>query len=309
MTPNQHYESPSGSGNGWSAVFRVGDDYHLGDLLWLTAVLAHYRRVRRPTSVVLALPDRDISRILGHNHVIDRLIYLSRGSPADPCATAGTPGSVVLHDLRPLPLALGMIKQWRRRLPWEYYWDLWMEPRGQWLARYLGLGDLENFRPTITLTPADRRSVPLISRPYVVLAPHIGSYRLPLTRALWRRIKGWDPANWMQLCLSLRRKGLEVVTLGAPRQAAVPGSIPLMGLPIRGSAAIVENAAAVVGGESGLWFVAAALEVPFVIVPWWLPQAVDWAAPMRVPHRLVRRRDATVAMVVSMLQQLVKHDG
>lgn len=45
-------------------LFLIGQDYHLGDLLRSTAVLAEYRRQVRPDRLVVACPDRAISRIL-----------------------------------------------------------------------------------------------------------------------------------------------------------------------------------------------------------------------------------------------------
>jgi len=96
-----------------------------------------------------------------------------------------------------------------------------------------------------------------------------------------------------------------VLSLGAAGQSIVPGTIGLTGLPIRQVAGIVEGAAAVVTGESGLWFLAAATDTPFVIVPWWLPDGIDWAAPMGVRHRLIQREDAAVETVEQALQQVV----
>jgi len=45
-----------------------------------------------------------------------------------------------------------------------------------------------------------------------------------------------------------------------------------------------------------------------VIVPWWLPRSVNWAAPMQVPHCLVYRQDATVQGVLARFRDLVERE-
>lgn len=275
----------------------LGKDYHLGDLLWLTAVLRDYRRIRQPSRLVVALPDRAISRILENNPLIDDLIY---GNPSEAVgklsSSAGT--RLTVHDLRILPLAKAMICGWRQRLPWLYYRDLWLEARGQWLATFLGLGELSDSRPVLCLREGDRREAARIAKPYVVLAPHVGQFWLPLAAHFWRWVKGWAPSHWRTLAAELRAHGFNLVTLAAAGQTPVPGTIPLLGLPIRQAAAVIEGASVLVSGESGLWFVAAALGTPFVIVPWWLPESIRWAEPMHIEHRLLRRREASVSAVL-----------
>lgn len=285
-------------------LFLLGADYHLGDLLWLTAVLAEYRRQVRPARLAVGCPDRPIGRILEHNPLLDDLRY---GDPGRLRAAARARGEVV-RDLRPLPLARAMLRDWRHHWPWVYYRDLWFLPRGQWLATFLHLGRLSSYRPVLGLCDADRATAATLPIPYVVLAPHIGRYRLPLAGRAWRRVKGWDEGNWVRLASLLRSAGYEPVTAAAADQAPIPGTRPLLGLPIRQVAGVIEGAAALVGGESGLWFIAAACATPFAIVPWWLPRGVDWAAPMGVPHRLIRRRDATVETVFASCRELVAHD-
>ena len=44
---------------------------------------------------------------------------------------------IVAEDLRMVPVGIRIIRRWRRRLPWLYYWDLWVKARGQWLATLL----------------------------------------------------------------------------------------------------------------------------------------------------------------------------
>ncbi|HEX5504836.1 MAG TPA: hypothetical protein VFW96_19620 [Thermomicrobiales bacterium] len=292
---------------GATHLFLLGADYHLGDLLWLTAVLAEYRRRVRPARLAVGCPDRPISRILEHNPLLDDLRY---GDPARLRAAARTRfgRDVVVRDLRPAPLGLAMLRDWRHHRPWRYYRDLWFEPRGQWLATFLHLGRLSAYRPVLGLCAADRATAAALPAPYVVLAPHIGRYRLPLASRAWRRVKGWDETNWVRLASLLRTAGYEPVTAAAADQAPIPGTRPLLGLPIRQVAGVIAGAAGLVGGESGLWFIAAARATPFVIVPWWLPRGVDWAAPMGVPHRLVARRDATVDAVFAACRELMSHD-
>lgn len=303
-------------------LFVVGRDYHLGDLLWLTAVLAQYRRQIKPSRLTVAAPDRAITRILEHSPVIDNLLY-GEGPFVVPNARASrmaqqtetggpeheTGEPLVLHDLRALPLSMTMVRRWHHRLPWLYYRDLWLEPRGQWLATFLGLGPLRDFRPVIGLTEEDRAFARTLPSRYVTLAPHVGHYTLPFVNALWHRIKGWDRRNWIELAGAIRREGYEPVTLAGPGQEAIPGTRPLIGLPIRQVAGVIEGAAGLVTVESGLWFLAAARGTPFIIVPWWLPRSVDWPGPMRVPHRTIYRDHASTADVLASLRDLATETG
>lgn len=290
-----------------STVFLLGKDYHLGDLLWFTAVLATYRQARGPGQVQVHVPDRPVSRILEANPFIDRLVY----GGADPIAAAlrqQNGDGLIVHDLRMLPIGLAMMREWRRRLPWLYYRDLWLQPRGQWLATFLGLGHLRDYRPSLCLTDEDRAAARHLPAPYVVLAPHVGAYSLPLVGLLWKRIKGWEPERWIELADRLRREGYAPVTMGAPGQEPIPGTNPVIGLSIRQAAGVIERATALVTVESGLWFVAAALGTPFIITPWWLPRSIDWAAPMQVPHRLVYRDEASVEHVHTLVRTVERHD-
>lgn len=305
--PNNLNEGRGDSDSG-AHLFLLGADYHLGDLMWLTAVLREYRRVLAPDLLALGCPDRPISRVLEQNPFIDELLY---GDPAQIFAQARVRlgRHLVVRDLRPLSFAKSMLQDWRRRPPWLYYRDLWLQERGQWLATFLNLGRMQQFRPVLRLVEADRAEANRLRRPYVVLAPHIGQYVWSALAAVWRRLKAWPWEHWQQLAQRLRREGFEPVTLAAGNQAGIPGTRPLLGLPIRQVAGVIEGAAALVSGESGLWFLAAACETPFVIVPWWLPRSVNWAAPMRVPHRLVYGHDAAVHLVFSKLSEMIVHDG
>ncbi len=289
-------------------LFIVGADYHLGDLLWFTAVLATFRDAVKPAHVQVALPDRAISHILeGHPLIDDLILYEPKpwGAVVPPTDAA----RLVVHDLRPLPIAFAMLSQWQHRRPWLYGRDLWLEPRGQWLATYLRLGPMERTRPLLRVKEADRAAASGLPQRYVLLAPHIGAFRLPLLDRLWKRVKGWPSERWQELASRLRAAGYEPITLGAAGQPAVEGTRGLIGLPLRQVVGVVERASALVTVESGLWYIAAALARPVVIVPWWLPLGIDWVAPMRVPHRLVRHSEATVDTVMRRLGEVLGPDS
>lgn len=288
-------------------LFLLGRDYHLGDLLWLTAVLAEYRHQARPKRLVVACPDRAISHILERHPLIDELLFYDDPHRLLVTLRARYGNSLLIHDLRPLPIALTMLWQARYRLPWLYLRDLWLDRRGQWLATFLRLGKLCEARPLLRLEEADRAVARMLPTPYVLLAPHTGQYKLAFMTALWRRMKGWDGEQWATLAAALRAEGYEPITLAAAGQAPIPGTRGVTGLPIRQAAAVIEQAAALLTVESGLWYIAAALERPFIIVPWWLPRSLDWAAPMQVPHRLVSRHQATTGYVLSQLHDLLAY--
>jgi hypothetical protein len=285
------------------ATFILGRDYHLGDLLWLTAVLRLYRAVCSPSALDVCLPNRDISRILENNPLIDRLHY----GTASVGENRGGPHAV--HDLRVLPLAKSMVRNWRYRLPVLYYRDLWLQPRGQWLATHLHLGRIENHRPVLHLRKEDHVPSFENGKPYALLAPAIGSYSAPLVGTAWRAIKTWDDSNWRELATRIRGLGVEPLTLSGANGPSIEGTAAIRGLPIRRAAAVVGGAQALISVESGLWFVAAALGTPFIIVPWWLPRRVDWAAPMGVPYRLIRREAASVDTVLSAFRALTANEG
>ncbi len=286
-------------------LFILGGDYHLGDLLWFTAVLRDFRRKVQPEHVIVTVPDRPISHILQYNPLIDELRHHQVDALRNAHLHSDT--EAVLHDLRPAAIGRAMMRQWRRRLPWLYYRDLWLEPRGQWLATFLGLGKLSEFRPVIQITTDDRRTARDLLSPYVVLAPHIGHYKLPLAGAFWRKMKGWPMERWTALAERLRAEGYEPLTLAAAGQDPIPGTDALMGLPIRQVAGIIDGAAALITVESGLWFVAAALGTPFVIVRWWLPRAIDWPGPLGVPHARIFPGHDTVDDVQAQLRGLLNH--
>jgi len=289
-----------------SALFILGGDYHLGDLLWFTAVLGEYRRVNRPRLLMVNVPDRAVNRILEHNPTIDELSY-SRPDVARADAVGRFGGEVVVHDLRPVPIAFDMISQWRQRMPWLYYRDLWLEARGQWLATYLGLGPMQEHRPHLGLVEDDFSVARQLPEKYILLAPHVGSYSVPLLAWGWQRLKGWPNDRWTALAAALRKEGLDSYTLGAAGQAVVPGTKGLIGLPIRQVAGVVDQASALVTVESGLWFVASALGVPFIIVRWWLPRSVDWTGACGVPHARIFSDDDSVGTVISELHRVVSH--
>ncbi|MGH2443118.1 MAG: glycosyltransferase family 9 protein, partial [Chloroflexota bacterium] len=247
-----------------------------------------------------------INRILERSSVIDILQYGDGGSSIQQARRSFGP-NIEIHDLRIFPIALQMVRSWTRHLPWLYYRDLWIQPRGQWLATFLGLGVMRCYRPVLRLADEDRLIARALPSPYIVLAPHIGTYGTPFGK-VWRRIKGWELQNWEALARELHRQGYEVITLSAAGQEPVAGTRSIAGLPILQAAGVVQRSAGLVTGESGMWFVAAALDTRFIIVPWWLPRSVSWPAHMNVPHRLIYRDRASVQTVHDALMGLVSHD-
>jgi hypothetical protein len=283
-------------------LFIVGRDYHLGDLLWLTAVLRAYREMRSPERIVVALPDRPISRVLELCPLIDELTFMD---DLKSVRASQFGERVEVIDLRPAKLAVRMVREWRRRLPWLYYRDLWLKPRGQWLATLLGVGEMREYRPCISLEAHDFDDMPRLPERFVVLAPSSGRYTIRVLGAVWSRVKLWPIENWVALATKLAEQGLTPVTLGTDGDRTIEGAESHLGLQLRTAVAVISQAEALVTVESGLWFVAAAVNTPVVIVPWWLPGKVNWVAPTNALHRLLRRAEATPARVMEAVGQLV----
>jgi hypothetical protein len=285
-------------------LFLVGEDYHLGDLLWLTSVLAEYRQELGPLRLVVGCPDRPLSRILEGSPVVDELLYGDAGQVLRE-GRRRFGASLVVRDLRICSLATTMLMEWRRRPPWLYFYDLWWRARGEWLCNFLRLRLPDDLRPRLHLNADDREPARRLPSPYVLLAPRTGSYVGPLGW-FWRSLKGWPEQHWRRLASWLRRDGYEPISLGAADQRPIAGTMPLLGLPIRQVAGVIEQAAGLVTVESGLWFIAAACNTPFAITPWWLPRSVNWAAPMNVPHRLIYRSASSPEEVYASVRELIR---
>src|SRR5581483_3107814 len=144
--------------------------------------------------------------ILEHNPLIDELLY-GAGQDILPRVRGRSLKGLVVHDLRILPIAATLVREWDYRLPWLYYRDLWLEPRGQWLATFLRLGRLHEVRPVLHLTDEDLSVARTLDAPYIVLAPHTGRYTLPILGTIWARAKGWGEARWARLAEALRKEG------------------------------------------------------------------------------------------------------
>ncbi len=76
--------------------------------------------------------------------------------------------------------------------------------------------------------------------------------------------KDWYEAHWATLIA--RHPGCHFVQLGGPREKTIEGAIPLLGLPLRESFAVLRACDVFVGLDSGLSHAAAALRVPAIVL-------------------------------------------
>jgi hypothetical protein len=263
-------ESPPAPPTGHRVLFVFGHEHHLGDLVAGTTTIRAYRALRRPSRVAVVTPDRAYSRILERDPDIDDLLYVgdadltdlqSKGSPVLP------PADVVLDlSARSVMWLLRHRGPLSRRL--RLLHTALLGTRGRVMAEAAGVPWPLDDRPIINLHTGDRAVAAQIPRPYVVLAPYAGRFHNRLAQALWQALKAWPMDRWRRLATLLRAGGYTVVTLGAEGEEAIPDTVAVIGQPIARAAGVVEGATALITVESGLWYLACALDVPFVVVPY-----------------------------------------
>ena len=150
--------------------------------------------------------------------------------------------------------------------------------------------------------------VPSLREPYCVL--------LTMTS---RADKLWPEDSWAVLCRDLARRGLQcVLPWGSEDEGArarrlaldVPGALVPPQLPITALAALMRNARAVIGVDTGLSHLAAALEVPAVGIYCGSDPALTGlygnahAVNVGAPQALPRPKD-----VIAALEPLWRHPG
>jgi ADP-heptose:LPS heptosyltransferase len=117
------------------------------------------------------------------------------------------------------------------------------------------------YYPTLEERKRARQIRPPSSRPLVVVHPFSGFFAA--------RSKQWDFTHWRRL-LELIPPEIETVRYGGVEEPATPTDRPnhreIVGMDLRLFAAILENADAFVGQESGLAHLATALGVPCVVL-------------------------------------------
>jgi ADP-heptose:LPS heptosyltransferase len=82
----------------------------------------------------------------------------------------------------------------------------------------------------------------------------------------WTRTKDWAQQDWEQLVFTLIHRGYEVVQVGGAGDPPLQGVTSRLGVSLRESASILNSAACHVGCVSGTMHMAAALNVPSVII-------------------------------------------
>lgn len=102
----------------------------------------------------------------------------------------------------------------------------------------------------------------LLGTPFVAIAP-----------GARHATKRWPPSRWAELATKLQADGLRTVLIGGPEDAelsaeivsAAPSAVDLVGsLSVLGSTAVLERAACVASGDTGVMHLATAVGVPVV---------------------------------------------
>lgn len=232
----------------------------LGDTLCTTPVIRAFRQRHPHAHLLYVVQGAEFCRILDGNPDIDLVLY-SEGLYLR--------GWAAVNDawLRALPLDL-------RGETLVYRFDLaavctsraaFQRHIAQGFGRALGI-EVASTRPVVVLRPQDHHAADVfIRRPYVVLSPT--SVANPVGTD-GRGAKSWPDDRWRGLARAMTAGGYDVLCVGSEHDTPLdcPGARMLYGLPIRVVAALLARAACLVTIENGLAHLAAALDVPTVLL-------------------------------------------
>lgn len=249
----------------------------LGDTLCTTPSLRAFRRAHPNTRIFYITQNSGFCRILEHNPDIDLVIY------SDHMWMKGV-SEVDQNWLRALPVDYRGGPANLYRLDMRAFvttHEAFQQHISQGFAKMFDL-ELDSVKPTVVLTEYDRRALKLFDRgrPYILFSMH--SVSNPDRKDGNGKAKNWPAANWEELARRIHSWDcFDVIAIGAegdPRPTDLPNVRALYGLPIRTTAALIENAACLVTVENGIAHLAAAFDPPVVelysdIVP------LAWAKP------------------------------
>lgn len=110
----------------------------------------------------------------------------------------------------------------------------------------------------VVLTQAEREFAEGISRPFIVLEPHV--------KAIGHRNKDWGWAHWEDLATLLRRDNRRVIQMVRPGEKVLRHAEGAQVPDFRKALAVLGRAALYVGPEGGLHHGAAAMRTPAVVI-------------------------------------------
>lgn len=110
----------------------------------------------------------------------------------------------------------------------------------------------------VVLTEAERELAQGISRPFIVLEPHV--------KNIGHRNKDWGWAHWEDLATLLRRENHRVIQMVRPGEKVLRHAEGTQVPDFRKALAVLARAALYVGPEGGLHHGAAAMRTPAVVI-------------------------------------------
>jgi len=246
----------------------------LGDLLCTTAALRAFRQRYQDALVVYIVPNAPHYRLLEDNPDIDFVLYredlLAYGEKIVNCIW-----------LRSLPLEFDDESYLLRLGVGTLHDDpgVFDNHLAHGFARLLEL-DLDSVRPRVSITDKDRRiAATYIRKPYIIFSMHTSSPVVGPGGAMVR--KDWVLERWLELARRLGESSdYDIIAMGSAPELPVMSRCfrNLYGLPIKVAAAIVEQAACVVTGESGFFHLCQAADAPMVLI-YSRDIPVPWAYP------------------------------
>ena len=246
----------------------------LGDTLCMTCALRAYKEANPDHFVTLVTHSAGYTQILEGNPDIDLLIYSDH---------------MLFHGLKnyseeflySLPLDFSVPQQ-VRLMDMKLFCTteaVFQEHISTGFTKYLGVPVIRT-RPYVFLTESDRSAArSLVKDPYVVISLHSNSN--PPREDGNGNKKDWPVESWARLCQLLLAKGIkDIVAIGSEydQRYGSPVWRNLYGLPIRITAALLEQTACVVTLENGTGHLAHGVDAPTVMIYSDL-MPLPWAAP------------------------------
>jgi len=246
----------------------------LGDMLCTTPVLRAFRRKNRDTFIIYIVQNATFCRVLDANPDIDMVLYNEQ---------MYMHGTTICNGawLQTLPFDI-------QETTYLYHFDInevcskaerFQEHISIGFSKLLGIS-IDSVRPVVFITPEEQRlAETFIRKPYFIFSMH--SVSNPRRTDGNGYAKEWPMDRWLRLAEYINSLGdFDIIAIGSERdpQIQVPYIRNLYGLPIKITAALLQNAVCIVTLENGIAHLSAAVDAPMVeiysnIIP------LAWAYP------------------------------